>query len=275
MRIDLVVLQRIRELVFREGRLLERLLFERFFAHGTKSACLRALSAYQNGDGGFGNGLEPDLLVPASTGIAAETALYTLDLLSYPHARTISRLILWLEDVVDPRGVIPHPPAEIKDYPHQPWWGGLDESRILSVLGLLRNLGERDPYLEAHTLLLAGRMTEQGLPEPIQLYDYPLFLYALFTQEFPMRGKVLSHYRDRFPAFLESHAEHHPLWGRYWHSAATLLPFKVVQREADRWLAALEEDGGLPNPYPQLPWWRPIFTLDGLCLLSKHHFLEN
>ncbi|MEI6510145.1 MAG: hypothetical protein WCO14_04270 [bacterium] len=275
MKIDPVVLQRAKELVFQEGRLLERLLFERFFGHGTKSACLRALCAYQNGDGGFGNGLEPDLLVPASTGIAAETALYTLDLLSYPHTRTLSRLILWLEDVVDPRGVIPHPPAEINDYPHQPWWGGPDEGRILSVLGLLRSLGERDPYLEAHTLLIAGRMTEQGLPEQIQLYDYPILLYALYTLEFPLRGKVLTHYRERLPDFLQSHAKHHPLWSRYWHCAIPLLPAEVVQREAERWIADLMEDGGLPNSYPQLPWWRSIFTLDGLCLLSKHRVLEN
>ncbi len=275
MKIDPAVLQRVKELVFREGRLLEQLLFERFFGHGTKSACLRALRAYQNGDGGFGNGLEPDLLVPASSGIAAETALFTLDLLSYPHTHTLSRLILWLEDIVDSRGVIPHPPAVMREYPHQPWWSGPDETRILAVLGLLRKLGERDPYLDAHALLLAGRMTERGLPEPIQLYDYPLFLYALYTLEFPMRGKVLTHYRERLPAFLESHAEHHPLWSRYWHCAIPLLSAEVVQREAECWLAALEEDGSLPNPYPQLPWWRPIFTLDGLCLLSKHHFLET
>jgi len=275
MKIDPAAMQRVKELVFREGRLLDRLLFERFFGHVTKSACLRALCAYQNGDGGFGNGLEPDLLVPASTGIAAETALYTLDLLSYPHARTLGRLILWLEDVVDPRGVIPHPPAEIKDYPHQPWWGGPDETRILAVLGLLRKLGERDPYLEAHTLLLAGRITEQGLPELIQLYDYPILLYALYTLEFPMRGKVLTHYRERLPAFLQNHAEHHPLWGRYWHCAIPLLPAKVVQQEAERCIADLREEGGLPNPYPQLPWWRLIFILDGVCLLSKRCMLEN
>jgi hypothetical protein len=67
--------------VFSQGRLLERQLFAYFFANGTKQACQKALLAYQNDDGGFGNGLEPDLSCPDSGMIGAETALYTLELL--------------------------------------------------------------------------------------------------------------------------------------------------------------------------------------------------
>ena len=33
------------------------------------------------------------------------------------------------------------------------------------------------------------------------------------------------------------------------------------------------EDGGVATPYPDLPWWCPIFTLDGLILLKRYGFL--
>ena len=64
--------------IFRNGRLLERKLFEYFFENGSKQACIMALLAYQNPDGGFGNGIEPDLLCPDSTAVGAELAVALL-----------------------------------------------------------------------------------------------------------------------------------------------------------------------------------------------------
>jgi hypothetical protein len=69
-------IQSAKRFIFQNGRLLERQLFEYFFGEGTKQACVRALVAYQNADGGFGNGIEPDLLCPDSTAIGAETGMY-------------------------------------------------------------------------------------------------------------------------------------------------------------------------------------------------------
>ena len=61
--------QAIQQYVYRNGRLLERQLFECFFGKGSSEACLRALHAYQNPDGGFGNGIEPD---PNANGTAGQ-----------------------------------------------------------------------------------------------------------------------------------------------------------------------------------------------------------
>ena len=35
------------------------------------------------------------------------------------------------------------------------------------------------------------------------------------------------------------------------------------------------EDGGVATPYPDLPWWRPVFTLDGLILLKRYGLLQE
>ena len=42
-----------------------------------------------------------------------------------------------------------------------------------------------------------------------------------------------------------------------------------MRREALRVVEGLQEDGAVVTPYPDLPWWRPIFTLDGLMAMKK------
>ncbi|MFB5759843.1 hypothetical protein [Paenibacillus medicaginis] len=53
-----------------EARSLERALFEYEFESGSFHAVLTELKIYQNEDGGFGNGLEPDLRCPESSALA-------------------------------------------------------------------------------------------------------------------------------------------------------------------------------------------------------------
>jgi len=106
--------------VFSQGRLLDRQLFAYFFANGTERACLKALLAYQNDDGGFGNGLEPDLSCPDSSMIGAETALYTLELLDSRDEGIIGDITNWIKTNQRDDGTISHPPKSLFDYPHQP-----------------------------------------------------------------------------------------------------------------------------------------------------------
>ncbi|MFX1317135.1 MAG: hypothetical protein ACFE9T_14840, partial [Promethearchaeota archaeon] len=79
--IDENQIKKIKEFIFKNSRLLERRLFSFFFEKGEKNDVIKALVAYQNLDGGFGNGIEPDLLCPDSSAIGAETAMYYFDLL--------------------------------------------------------------------------------------------------------------------------------------------------------------------------------------------------
>ena len=50
-----------RTFVMEQGRELERRLLSYYFNDGTPTSVLDELASYQNQDGGFGNGLEPDL----------------------------------------------------------------------------------------------------------------------------------------------------------------------------------------------------------------------
>ena len=67
-----------RTFVMEQGRELERRLLSYYFDDGTSAAVLDELANYQNQDGGFGNGLEPDLQLPNSSVITTTIALRIL-----------------------------------------------------------------------------------------------------------------------------------------------------------------------------------------------------
>ena len=66
------------DFLWRTARLLERRRFAYLFLDGEQQAVLEALRPYQNPDGGFGNGLEPDVRGPVSQPVPTWTALCIL-----------------------------------------------------------------------------------------------------------------------------------------------------------------------------------------------------
>ena len=96
------------------------------FGKGTKEDIVTELLKYQNEDGGFGNGLEADILLPHSSAISTAEAIfqayeYGLDctaewfskkMLKY-FENTVQDIPKYWEDM----------PKEVIDYPHAPWWG--------------------------------------------------------------------------------------------------------------------------------------------------------
>ena len=63
-----------RNFVYRNARPLDMARWKYMFENGSKEDVLNALIAYQNEDGGFGHGLEPDYWNPDSSPIQTEVA---------------------------------------------------------------------------------------------------------------------------------------------------------------------------------------------------------
>jgi hypothetical protein len=257
---------KVKDFVFRNGRLLERKLYEYFFENGTQQACIKALLAYQNPDGGFGNGIEPDLLCPDSTAIGAETAMFVLDILDYHDTDFIEGLSSWIVASQTDAGVIPHPPKNMASYPYQPWWQNPDDARVLVLAGLLKKWGVDAPALFQK---VRGCYLNMELPEEDSFYAYPLFVYLKHCSEDEQDGVKLAKMGQRLPIFLEKHRDHFPLFSRYWYHAKDYVDQDTLSKEAQVFSHAIQEDGGLTSPYADLPWWRPIFTLDGLILMKR------
>ena len=208
-------LSRTKELIFEKGRLLERQLYRYFFENGSRESCLKALLAYQNADGGFGNGIEADLLCPGSSAIGAETALFVLEMLDYSGPDIIIPLLNWLEANQDDSGKILHPPKDFEQYPYQPWWDKEDSDRVLVLAGMLNAWQDNKPKFFEKT----RNLSQQGsLPDSLSFYDYPIFVYLARCQQ-EENKQAFQHLCAKLPTVWQENVEHFPLFSRYWYHA--------------------------------------------------------
>ena len=114
-----------------EARPLEAALFAHAFEGAPPQPAIEALGAYQNGDGGYGRALEPDLRTPSSSALATSQALLRLAELGverdHPQVRAADG---YLEHSMDgERWVWRIVPEDAGAHPHAPWWGqaGLED----------------------------------------------------------------------------------------------------------------------------------------------------
>lgn len=108
------------------GRALELAMFERHFGDGPTWRVIDALQGYQNPDGGFGHGLEPDALTPASGALATSVALRRLAEVDAPSDHpVVAAATEYLRATLLPFDRVWRiVPPETEEAPHAPWWGG-------------------------------------------------------------------------------------------------------------------------------------------------------
>ncbi len=113
-----------RSFVETDGRPLERALLRHGVGQGSMDEAMVALIAFQNPDGGFGHGLEPDMRSPASTAIATSIGLRLLVRIGAPARHpTVVGAIEWLDGALDREtGVWPIVGRDVEQAPHAPWW---------------------------------------------------------------------------------------------------------------------------------------------------------
>lgn len=113
-----------RAFIYDRGRPLERLLFEHDFERAPAWPVLDGLAEFQNDDGGFGHGLEPDSLTPASGALATSVGLRVMADVGAPASHPMVRAAVdYLRSTIDPSTrvwrIVPEAAA---DAPHAPWW---------------------------------------------------------------------------------------------------------------------------------------------------------
>jgi hypothetical protein len=183
-----------------QGRPLDAALLDHRLGNGSAEAVMVALIAFQNPDGGFGGGLEPDMRSPASTAIAASIAMRLLARIDAPARHpTVVGLFDWLAGALDREaGVWPIVGQDVGSAPHAPWWSWSEDlaanwngfrfnptAEILAHLcrhrdaapadllacaeeGLGRSLAETELIEGAYDLKCAIRLAEaDGLPAEI------------------------------------------------------------------------------------------------------------
>jgi hypothetical protein len=116
--------ERARAFVEARGRDLDKAMLRHGFDKADAERVLDSLATYQNADGGFGHGLEPDLTTPASTAIVTSVGLQLLRQLGAPADHPMVRAAIgWLGATFDwDRGVWPIITPDVGLTPHAFWW---------------------------------------------------------------------------------------------------------------------------------------------------------
>ena len=115
---------RAEEFIHSNARKLDIELFEYHFKEKSKDDVLEALKKYQNPDGGFGNAIESDFRLAASSAMATSVGLqYAVNVDAEQNNEIVQRAIEYLIDTFDEEHANwPRTPVEVNDAPHAPWW---------------------------------------------------------------------------------------------------------------------------------------------------------
>ncbi len=114
----------IEEYIFSNGRDIEKVRWNYTFNKGSKEDIVSELIKYQNQDGGFGKGLEADMLLPSSTSIASTEAIF----IAYDYDLNceepwFGNLLNYFEKTIeDTPSFWEKVPKEVENFPHAPWW---------------------------------------------------------------------------------------------------------------------------------------------------------
>jgi hypothetical protein len=174
-------LERAHEFLWTHARLLERRIFEHRFRDGPAEAVERALEAYRNADGGFGQALEPDCRTPHSQPEAMRWALAVLHDAGRLDPAKARRCAEWLTSVTTAEGGVPFCLPSVERYPRAPWWKPVPEADLNptgSLVALLRPHAPDHPWVRRAAAWCWERI-DRGVPES-QYQAHPMadFLIA-------------------------------------------------------------------------------------------------
>ena len=192
--------EKARTFVMEQGRELERRLLSYYFDDGTPTAVLDELANYQNQDGGFGNGLEPDLQLSDSSVITTTIALRILREVKATSSDEIVRKAIQylLAEYDSTQSTWPIVPQAVDEYPHAPWWnfentadtfGNFLANPRAEVVGYLHEYHELVPTDLTKQLTVEVIEHIKTLPDEMNMYDFICYVHLVETANLPHSSK--------------------------------------------------------------------------------------
>lgn len=142
-----------RDFILTNARMIERRLFEFYFAKGDMNGVYHAVYAYRNPDGGIGHGMEPDTASPESQPLFSIMALETLDEVGYLTKEIILKDFMpYFESITTEQGGIPWMFRPTSSYPCEAHFKTVKEWAALSttapLLGILEKYKVDIPWMK-------------------------------------------------------------------------------------------------------------------------------
>lgn len=249
------------EFIHENARPLDRSLFDYLFEGGPRESVLDELSKFQNSDGGFGNALEPDFRLKASSPMATSVGLQYCKVIDASVSEDIvSGAIQYLLSTYDrEHGYWPSTYLDVNDEPHAPWWN-LEEVKPPTEESWANPSAELAGYIHRHKSLVPKDFIvnlNKRIQTNIEISEYVDGLYKVMCwerayREFPepLQSMVSNKIRKTFeriaPFKQEDLGEIRILWLAP-DSDAILLSYpenvyNLMHREIER----QSDDGG---------WW--------------------
>ena len=284
------------EYILENARPLELAVYKYFFKGGSNQAVIDELSRFQNTDGGFGHGLEPDFFNPNSSPIATNDAIITLSRVNALDGDSdiVNGIVRYLEshdsfDEDKKRWLFAI--DSNKDYPHAIWWekkgDGISKfNPSVSLAAFMVCYGKRTPLYE-EIIKEAIEYLKNGEISGDDVNCY-LLAYELLTSNSIDDIVVLNVFKDLLSEAIENcickdiskyGVEYVPMpsvifTGKY---AEFITPEikTLIAAEKDILVKLQMEDGGFDiswkwyTPYPDeyeqaRAWWRPRITIEKL-----------
>jgi hypothetical protein len=281
---------RARDFLLREGRLLERRLFATLFEGAAPSGVVDVLRGYQNPDGGFGHGLEPDKRCPDSLPIDVEKAFQAMVAAGQSDETMVRRACDWLASVAVPDGAVALSFPVMEGYPRAEHWSewtyapGFNPTAGLA--GLLHRMGVDHPWLGRATdwcWAALDRAVDDGFPEDVHAMSEAM----VFLEHVPDRPRAeafiprvgewlpkLNWYKADAadPGYGVTPLDLAPTPDSLWHR---LFAPGVVEGHLERLREEQQPDGGWPITWepPGMAStleWRGIETLRALRILAAY-----
>ncbi len=275
-----------RQFMYSEGRLLERRVFAALFEGAPVTHVADVLRGYQNADGGFGHGLEPDKRCPDSQPLDVAFALESFDAVGYIDRQMALRAGDFLASVSDPSGAVPIVLPSVAQYPRADHWADGHFPPALNptagIVGLLYRFGIEHPWVERATAFCWSRLEQEPPTDAHVILDVLSFLehapdrqraeplIPLVVARLPSASYYRSDPEDPEYGLSPLHFASSPD-----SPCRSLFSDELLDAHLDRLQAEQQADGGWPlswNPPTQASVleWRGHETLWALRVLSAY-----
>jgi Prenyltransferase and squalene oxidase repeat len=273
--------------IWSTARLLDRRRFAYLFLDGDSQAVLAALLPYQNPDGGFGSGLEPDIRGPVSQPVPTWTALGVFDEIGTMGDSIVRSICDYLVSITTEEGGVPFVLPSVREYPHAPWWEteGTPPASLnptAAIAALLHKHHVEHPWLSPATEYCWRQIDRLDQTSP-----YEMRAVLPFLDYVPDRPRAEAAFDRVGPKILEQklvaltptteEETHSPLnfAPRLDCLARRLFTDDVIAAHLDDVASSQQEDGGWKfnwlawNPAAALEW-RAIVAIESLVTLKAY-----
>ncbi|MBO8157149.1 MAG: hypothetical protein H0Z32_11865 [Bacillaceae bacterium] len=302
MKLTKVLAQKAREYMVHQARPLEAALYAYEFENGSREKVLEELLKFQNEDGGFGHGLEPDFRLPDSSPLATTIAFQMMSRVSLDarHPMVQKGIRYFLNTYDEQKGRWIAVPEKVNDYPHAPWWHVSDEkgegdwgNPTAEIVGYLHEYGELVSGDFLDNLTERAMDTLLSYPDEIEMHEILCFDRMASRLRSPEKEKVYEKLRRSISQVIGRSEKE---WEEYSASPLTFIdspesPYMdavdspLIEKTLDYLITKQTEDGSwAPNwswfgnyeeDWPEArEEWKGVLTLNNLKVLREFKRME-